>query len=275
MSKKIDNAVRILQLAEKQADAFGEPVEIAYSGGKDSDVLLELARMAGIKYRAIYKNTTIDPPGTISHCHANNVEIRQPKKTFFQIVKSSGFPSFRFRFCCQRLKEYKILNTAAWGVRADESPARAKRYKTFNFCRKYSERERVQVYAPIFDWTLDDVKNFIEERNIQLAPHYYREDGTVDYTRRLGCMGCPLQYNRGINDFKKNIPLLRATLRAINVWCTSHPREMFADCYELFVYSIFYKSTEKYLDDFKHASLFQSKSAKQYLEEYFNVNLTL
>ena len=275
MSKKINNAVRILQLAEKQADVFGEPVEIAYSGGKDSDVLLELARMAGIKYRAIYKNTTIDPPGTIAHCRANGVEIRQPKKTFFQIVKSSGFPSFRFRFCCQRLKEYKILNTAAWGVRADESPARAKRYKTFNFCRKYSERERVQVYAPIFDWTLDDVKKFIEARNIQLAPHYYREDGTVDYTRRLGCMGCPLQYNRGIEDFKNNLPLLRATLRAINIWCTSHPREMFADCYELFVYRIFYKSTEKYLDDFKRTSLFPSKSAKQYLEEYFNMNLTL
>ena len=137
------------------------------------------------------------------------------------------------------------------------------------------QRERVQVYAPIFDWTLDDVKEFIEARNIQLAPHYYREDGTVDYTRRLGCMGCPLQYNRGIDDFKKNIPLLRATLRAINVWCASHPREMFADCYELFVYRIFYKSTEKYLDDFKSALLFQNKSAKQYLEEYFNTNLTL
>lgn len=82
MEKKIDNALRILQLAEKQADAFGEPVEIAYSGGKDSDVLLELARMAGIKYRAIYKNTTIDPPGTIAHCRANDVEIRQPKNEF-------------------------------------------------------------------------------------------------------------------------------------------------------------------------------------------------
>ena len=275
MNEKIKNAVRILQLAEKQADVFGEPVEIAYSGGKDSDVLLELARMAGIKYRAIYKNTTIDPPGTIAHCRANGVEIRQPKKTFFQIVKSSGFPSFRFRFCCQRLKEYKILNVAAWGVRADESPARAKRYTTFNFCRKYSERERVQVYAPIFDWTIDDIKKFIEARNIQLAPHYYREDGTVDYTRRLGCMGCPLQYNRGVEDFKGNLPLLRATLRAINVWCASHPRQMFANCYELFVYRIFYKSTEKYLDDFKRASLFENKSAKQYLEDFFNTNLTL
>lgn len=122
--KKIDSAIRILHLAEKQAEQYAEPVEIAYSGGKDSDVILQLAKESGIKYRAIYKNTTIDPVGTIQHCRANGVEIRQPKESFFTLIKKHGLPSFRFRFCCQHLKEYKILNTAVWGVRADESIAR-------------------------------------------------------------------------------------------------------------------------------------------------------
>ena len=64
LHKKIDRAVRLIQSA---AFPDGSPVEVAYSGGKDSDVILELVRMSGINYRAIYKNTTIDPPGTIKH----------------------------------------------------------------------------------------------------------------------------------------------------------------------------------------------------------------
>lgn len=60
---KVDRAIKLIQ----SAGADGSVVEVAYSGGKDSDVILELTRMAGIRYRAIYKNTTIDPPGTIRH----------------------------------------------------------------------------------------------------------------------------------------------------------------------------------------------------------------
>lgn len=48
-----------------------DPIEVSYSGGKDSDVILTLTKMAGIPYRAIYKNTTIDPLGTVQHCKDN------------------------------------------------------------------------------------------------------------------------------------------------------------------------------------------------------------
>ena len=64
LQKKVDRAVRLLQTVAK---GYDKPIEVAYSGGKDSDVILELARMAGIKHQAIYHNTTIDPPGTIAH----------------------------------------------------------------------------------------------------------------------------------------------------------------------------------------------------------------
>lgn len=63
LQQKVDRAVKLIQ----SAGADGSVVEVSYSGGKDSDVILELTRMAGIRYRAIYKNTTIDPPGTIKH----------------------------------------------------------------------------------------------------------------------------------------------------------------------------------------------------------------
>ena len=44
MKEKVNSAIRILKLAEKQAAIYNEPVEIAYSGGKDSDVLLKIAK---------------------------------------------------------------------------------------------------------------------------------------------------------------------------------------------------------------------------------------
>lgn len=81
LQTKIDRSIRLLQSVQKGYD--GE-IEVAYSGGKDSDVILQLAKEAGIRYRAIYKNTTIDPPGTIAHVKRMGVEIRRPKNTFFK-----------------------------------------------------------------------------------------------------------------------------------------------------------------------------------------------
>ena len=62
LQRKIDGSIKLLRTIQKAHE--GEQIEIAYSGGKDSDVILQLAKEAGINYRAIYKNTTIDPPGS-------------------------------------------------------------------------------------------------------------------------------------------------------------------------------------------------------------------
>lgn len=123
LQKKVDRAIKLLQSICKD-----QQVELCYSGGKDSDVILELAKLAGINYRAIYKNTTIDPPGTISHCVKNGVEVVRPKVSFFQLIERKGFPTRRARFCCEYLKEYKIMDKAIQGIRQSESVKRAKTY---------------------------------------------------------------------------------------------------------------------------------------------------
>lgn len=46
LNKKISFAISIIQSAAVQAGKSGQPLEICYSGGKDSDVILELAKMA-------------------------------------------------------------------------------------------------------------------------------------------------------------------------------------------------------------------------------------
>ena len=49
LQKKVDRAVRFLRSIPDE-----EPVEVAYSGGKDSDVILELVKMSGIKCHPLY-----------------------------------------------------------------------------------------------------------------------------------------------------------------------------------------------------------------------------
>ena len=177
LQKKIDQSIRLLQSVQKRYD--GE-IELAYSGGKDSDVILQLAKEAGIRYRAIYKNTTIDPPGTIAHVKEMGVEIRRPKENFFQLIAKKGFPNRFSRFCCEVLKEYKILDKTIIGVRKAESRARKERYNEPTECRYYGskkEENHVEQIYPILEWTDEDVRDFILDRGLKLAPLYYDTGG--------------------------------------------------------------------------------------------------
>lgn len=210
MSDLLKKEQQALRLLKSMGD---KPIEVSYSGGKDSDVILALAQMAGINYRAIYKNTTIDPPGTIRHCLDVGAEILRPKLSFFQLIARKGFPSRFTRFCCEKLKEYKVMDDAVQGVRRSESTARAKRYKEPVICRFYTKKEKVNVLLPILEWTDEDVREFIEQNHIQCAPHYYDAEGRFHVERRLGCMGCPLRSDRGLATFRERPKLVRAWLR--------------------------------------------------------------
>ena len=171
LEKIIERALWLLRTAAADSD---KPIEVSYSGGKDSDVILELVRMAGIPYRAIYKNTTIDPPGTIKHCKDMGVEIVRPKRSFAQVIQAKGFPNRLRRFCCSELKEYKILDRSVQGIRRSESNKRAKRYKEPTVCRLYgSKKQHVEVFLPILYWTDKDVADFIQLRGIKCHPLYY------------------------------------------------------------------------------------------------------
>ncbi len=169
--KKIDQSIRLLQsIPQDKGD-----VELCYSGGKDSDVILELAKMAEIKFRPIYKNTTIDPIGTIKHCKEKGVEIVNPSITFFKLMQKKGYPSRFVRFCCEKLKEYKICDIAIQGIRKSESLKRNNLYNEPQICRFYGNKKNsVSVFLPILNWTDEDVSEFVSERNIECHPIYYR-----------------------------------------------------------------------------------------------------
>lgn len=219
LQKKVDFAIKLLRSIPTE----DSPVEISYSGGKDSDVILELAKMAGIKYRAIYKNTTIDPPGTIKHNKDNGVEIMSPKINFFDLVKKKGCPTMRARFCCEVMKEYKVLDRAVQGIRRTESVKRKKLYKEPGVCRVYPRGEKCKVYLPILEWTNEDIAEFIAERGVKCHPLYYDEQGNFHVERRLGCIGCPMKSDRGKADLLAYPRFLKQLIRSVQVYLDTHP----------------------------------------------------
>lgn len=272
LEKKIKQSIRLLQsIPQDKGD-----IEISYSGGKDSDVILQLAKEAGIPFRAIYKNTTIDPPYTIQHCKENGVEIVHPQKSFFEWVQQKGLPSRFVRFCCEKLKEYKICDIAIQGIRRSESKARADRYQEPQICRFYgSKKNHVSVFLPILEWTDDDVKQFIQDRNIKCHPLYYR-GGEFDVTKRLGCIGCPLQYRKKrIEEFKQYPKMLRLWIKNAQFWYDNHRcdnnKKKFTNAIDAMAATLLFDSYQDFISN-TH-TVFGTTNWKEELERIFNVNL--
>lgn len=276
LNRKIDFAIKLLQAIPQDG-----PIELCYSGGKDSDVILELAKMAGIPFEAIYKNTTIDPPGTRLHCKENGVTIIQPKLTYFQIVEQNSMPSRWSRFCCRYLKEYKVHDRAILGIRREESTKRAERYKEPEECRVYSKGEKVRQYYPILEWTLEDVTTFIKDRGIKCAPLYYDEDGTFHPERRLGCIGCPMATDNGRGDYIKYPQLLRRAIKAQQKYLDTHKESRAYQAYNGNAYNAVFKrlfcKTKEAYESLVTGGMFPDTAiyTKQFLEEYFKTDLTI
>ena len=58
---------RLKYAAEISAQYYNAPLIVTYSGGKDSEVLLKLARIAGIDFEVQHNHTTADAPETVWH----------------------------------------------------------------------------------------------------------------------------------------------------------------------------------------------------------------
>ena len=136
--EKIDHSIEIIRLsAQISHQYYNAPLIITYSGGKDSDVLADLAVKSGAEVEFINSHTTIDAPETVYHIRQKFSNLRKqgyratihmPKTTMWKLIEKKRLPPTRLiRYCCDELKESSNPNRyIATGIRKDESRQRSK-----------------------------------------------------------------------------------------------------------------------------------------------------
>lgn len=177
----------MLDIAIDRMRSF-EPQEgyyLAFSGGKDSQVIYHIAVMAGVKFEAHYQVTTADPPDLVKFIreHYPGVIFDYPEKSMWKLIPEKLMPpTRRVRYCCETLKEYGGNGrTVLLGIRAQESNTRSK-YQLIEHC---APQNKIKV-MPIIDWMENDIWNLLKLNKIPYCRLY--DTGF----RRLGCLGCPM-----------------------------------------------------------------------------------
>lgn len=127
-----EKSIEILKKAEALALRYSpKGFYLAFSGGKDSQCLYHIAKLAGVKFEAHYARTGIDHPELVHFIMHNYPDViwDRPEMTFWELViKRRMLPTRQFRYCCEVLKESGGGNfVTLTGVRRAESVKRSKR----------------------------------------------------------------------------------------------------------------------------------------------------
>lgn len=206
---------------------YGEPIICTYSGGKDSDVMLDLFIKSGVKFEVQNHHTTVDAPQTVYHIRdtfkrlegmgikatSNYPTYKGERTSMWKLILDKGMAPTRLaRYCCQVLKESNANNRViATGVRKDESTGRKSRNEVEYIAPKKSDAIRVSS-DDMLDFDNSDSRRIIEhctlKSKISINPiidwthsdiWQYIRANNIKYNplydmgyKRVGCVGCPM-----------------------------------------------------------------------------------
>lgn len=187
MNKKTEDAISIIKECEEEALLMNDDgFWAAFSGGKDSVVLLDLVAKANVKYVAAFNQTTVDPPELLSFIREHYPEVKwvRPIESMFSLIIRKRFPpTRRVRYCCEYLKEHSGVG---WfkitGIRKDESIGRRKR----QIIEAGHGGHGTKFLNPILEWSDNDVWSYIHSNDLSYCSLY--DEGFS----RIGCIGCPM-----------------------------------------------------------------------------------
>lgn len=226
---------RIKMASEMSLHHYGKPLICTYSGGKDSDVMLELFIRSGIPFEVHNNHTTADAPETVRHIRKKfqkleergiKCEIEMPmykgkRTSMWQLIPIKlSPPTITKRYCCQILKETGCKNRyIATGVRWDESKVRQERQEFEKLGRTKAQKEKFtkvmlmndndakrrmselcmrqnkMIVNPIIDWKHTDIWEYITSEKIEVCSLY-----EMGYDR-VGCIGCPMAGKKRYKEF--------------------------------------------------------------------------
>lgn len=129
LATKLDVSINRLKTFEPEEGYY-----VAFSGGKDSQCIYHLCKMAGVKFDAHYNVTSVDPPELIYFIQEHYPDViwdyprdKDGKRvTMWSLIVDAKMPPTRkTRYCCAKLKEVsgkgRVIVT---GVRWAESARR-------------------------------------------------------------------------------------------------------------------------------------------------------
>lgn len=211
---KVDTAIKRIQTYNPLQFGQKDCYYVAYSGGKDSDVIRILCELAGVKYELVHHHTTVDYPETVQYIRSMpNIHVEYPHYknqhvSMWSLIPIKKMPPTRIhRWCCSILKEHGGKDWFVMtGVRWAESSRRKKdrngieilaadrkqniilnadndeSRRLFETC----QRKGKKVVNPIIDWSDEDVWEFLKYYGCQSNPLY------AQGYKRIGCVGCSM-----------------------------------------------------------------------------------
>ena len=197
---KVEIAIQLLQAWEPPEGYY-----LAFSGGKDSVAIYDLAMKAGVKFDAHYCVSPIDPKEIHQFIREYYPDIQWDyhARGFWKTVVKKGLPLRQARWCCKIIKEAggkgRVLIV---GNRRAEGANRSKQK-----CYEAHRNPRVDKFfvRPIIDFSNYDIWQYIRENNLPYCSLY--DEGF----ERLGCVLCPFvrKIDREIERFPKIANLWR------------------------------------------------------------------